>query len=156
MPLNEALRLAEIDEDNWPEALALAVRPEQRTFLADAAGILARGYAYRRCRARVRAVRVGETLVGLLLVRDLDEEPACYDLNQFMIDQRYQDRGYGSRALALLLEELAAEAKYPAVEVCVKRQAARALRVYEKAGFRDTGYTDPDLPDSLNLRYTFD
>ena len=156
MPPSEEIRLAEIDEGNWAQALNLAVREEQRPFLADAAGILARGYAYRRSRARVRAVCAGETLVGLMLVRDLDEAPACYDLNQFMIDRRYQNRGYGSRALALLLEELAAERKYPAVELCVRRDAAQALRVYGRAGFRDTGWTDPENPDCLNLRYTFD
>ena len=54
-----------------------------------------------------------------------------------------------------ILELLAAEGKYPCVEVCVKRAASAARRVYERAGFVDTGYIDPDLPDSLNLRYTF-
>ena len=34
------------------------------------------------------------TAVGLALVRDLDGEPACYDLQQFMIDRRFQGRGY--------------------------------------------------------------
>lgn len=39
------------------------------------------------------------------------------------------------------------------MEVCVKRKDAAAIHVYEKAGFRDTGYTDPDTPDSLCMAW---
>ena len=41
------------------------------------------------------------------------------------------------------------------VEVCVNKADAAALRVYEKAGFTDTGYLDEDTSDSLNLMYYF-
>jgi diamine N-acetyltransferase len=53
------------------------------------------------------------------------------------------------------LSALEAERKYGCVEVCVKRTDAAALRVYEKVGFTDTGYVDPDAPDCLNLMYVF-
>lgn len=149
------IQLREIDENDWPEALRLSVAEGQRAFLADAAGILARGYAFRKSRARVWGIRADGELVGLALVRDLDEEPACYELQQFMIDARYQNRGCGTEALRAILAALRAEGKYPCVEVCVNRAAAAARRVYEKAGFADTGYVDPDLPDCLNLRHTF-
>ncbi len=42
------------------------------------------------------------------------------------------------------------------MEVCVKRSDAPALRLYERAGFADTGYIDPEAPDCLNLMYSFD
>jgi RimJ/RimL family protein N-acetyltransferase len=88
-------------------------------------------------------------------VKDLDEEPACYDLQQFMIDRRYQGRGCGTEALRLLLAALEQERKYDRVEVCVKKDAAAALRVYEKAGFVDTGYVDEAAPDCRNLALRF-
>ena len=88
-------------------------------------------------------------------MRDLDEEPACYDLQQFMIDRRFQGRGYGTEALRLILSALEAERKYGCVEVCVKRRDTAALRLYEKLGFVDSGYVDPDAPDSLNFLYVF-
>lgn len=56
-------------------------------------------------------------------------------------------------ALALLLTQCRREGKYRRVEVCVKRKDAAAIHVYEKAGFRDTGYTDPDTPDSLCMAW---
>ncbi len=149
------LRLTEITEQNFTEARGLRVRPEQEAYLDSALGILARGYVYRDCRARVIGIAVGDTLVGLALVKDLDEEPACYDLQQFMIDARYQGRGYGTEALRLILRELKAERKYDCVEVCVKITDAAALHVYETVGFVDTGYIDPDAPDCRNLTVRF-
>ena len=147
------IHLAEIDETNFFDARALTLREDQRRFLDSPLGILARGYAYRNERARVLAVSDDETVVGLLLVKDMDEEPACYDLQQFMIDQRYQGRGYGKVALDLLLSDLREKRKYGAVEVCVDKANQAALALFMGAGFEDTGYVDPALPDCLNLMY---
>ncbi len=144
-------KLIEINEENWPEAARLTVREEQRGYLDSAAGILTRGYVYRDCRGRVFGIAGGEGLVGLALVRDLEEEPACYDLQQFMIDGRFQGQGHGKAALALLLAELEKERRFPQVEVCVKKENAAALGLFEGAGFRDTGYVDESCPDCLNL-----
>ena len=104
------IHLEEITEANFTEALRLEVGEDQRRFVAPAAGILARGYVYRSNRARVYAIMAEDVMVGLALVRDLDEPPACYDLQQFMIDRRHQGRGYGGEALRQLLALLRAKA----------------------------------------------
>ncbi|MBQ3160054.1 MAG: GNAT family N-acetyltransferase, partial [Clostridia bacterium] len=122
-------------------------------FLDSPLGILARGYVYRAQRARVLAAEKDGEIVGLMLVKDMDEEPACYDLQQFMIDGRFQGRGYGAAALGLLLDELRQEGKYADAEVCVNRENAAALALFMGAGFVDTGYVDPDVPDCLNLMF---
>ena len=149
------VRLIEINEENWLQARGLSVAEEQKGFLDSAVGILARGWLYRACRPRVIGIAKGESLVGLALVRDLDEEPACYDLQQFMIDFRYQGSGIGTEALRQILSELEQERKYACVEVCVKQADTAALRLYEKAGFTDTGWIDDSAPDCVNLMYRF-
>ena len=88
-------------------------------------------------------------------MRDQNEEPVCYDLQQFMIDERFQNRGFGTAALRKILSVCEAERRFYCVEVCVNKQDLPALHVYEKAGFVDTGYIDDDLPDCLNLMYYF-
>ena len=147
------LKLVEINEQNWLDVRRLSVGEDQKGFLDSAVGILARGYVYRGQRARVLGIECDGEMIGVVLVKDLDEEPACYDLQQFMIDARWQGKGYGTEALRLILAMLAEEQKYDCVEVCVKRTDAVALRIYEKAGFMDTGYVDEDAPDCLNLMY---
>ena len=145
------IRLVDVDESNFEALRRLEVGPEQHRFLDSPLGILARGYVYRAQRARVLAVLAAGEPVGLLLVEDMDEAPACYDLQQFMIDRRFQGRGYGAAALGRLLEQLRRERKYGDVEVCVHRENAAALALFQGAGFVDTGYVDPDVPDCLNL-----
>ena len=145
------IRLTEITEENWLEAASLSVKEEQKAFLAPAAGIIARGYVYRNCGGRVIVIQNDDVIVGLALVREFTDEPLGYDLQQFMIDERFQGRGYGSAALQLILDELRAEGHYDHVEVCVKKADTEAIRLYEKHGFTDSGYVDEDAPDSLNM-----
>ena len=145
------IALTDITEENWLEAASLEVGEDQKGFCAPAVGIIARGYVYRECRARVRVIEIGGGIVGLALVREFDEEPLGYDLQQFMIDKRYQRKGYGSAALGLILDELRAEGRYDHVEVCVKKQDKAAIRLYEKHGFADSGYVDESAPDCVNM-----
>lgn len=147
------ITLQPITEENYLQAAALTVGENQRTYVASPLGILARAYAYRNRRAAAWGVYEGGSMVGLALLEDLEDEPSCYHLSELLIDWRAQGKGYGSEALALLLNLCRQEGKFPAVEVCVKRENAAAIHVYQKAGFRDTGYVDPATPDSLNLRF---
>ena len=147
------VNLIELSEENWMDFARLSVDERQKTFLASNIGIIARGYVYRNFRAKVIGIVADGTPVGLAMVRDIDDEPACYELQQFMIDQNFQGQGYGFRALELILAALKEEQKYDCVEVCVKREDAQAIHVYEKAGFVDSGYIDDTVPDCLNFVY---
>ena len=114
-------------------------------------GILARGYVYRDCNVRIFVIENDGLIVGVSLVREFTDEPLGYDLQQFMIDQRYQGKGYGSEALGLILDELRKEGHYDHVEVCVKKDDIPAIHLYQKKGFVDSGYIDEEVPDSLNM-----
>ncbi len=148
--------LIELSEENWMDFARLSVDESQKNYLASNIGIIARGYVYRDSRAKVVGIVADEKPIGLAMVRDMNDEPACYELQQFMIDKNYQGKGYGYEALGLILDSLKKEQKYDCVEVCVKMKDAQAIHVYEKAGFVDTGYIDEDVPDSYNLVYRFE
>ena len=145
------MRLISVTEDNWMDVASLSVKEEQKKYVAPAIGILARGYVYRDCNAKIYAFENDGVIVGTALVREFTDEPLGYDLQQFMIDEKYQGKGYGSRALELILDELRKEGRYDHVELCVKKADAEAIRLYGKHGFADSGYVDEDLPDSVNM-----
>lgn len=149
------ITLKEIDESNWIIVAQLKTTEEQKHFVASALGIMARAYAMREQNARAYAITDKKNIVGILLVRDLDEEPACYDLQQFLIDYRYQNKGYGQQALRLIVEQLEREHRYDCIEVCVKITDIAAIHIYQKVGFVDSGYIAPDVPDSYNMVYHF-
>ena len=145
------VKLIGVTEDNWMDIAALSVREHQKDYVAPAIGILARGYVYRGCNAKIYAFENDGVIVGTALVREFTDEPPGYDLQQFMVDARYQNKGYGSQALRLILDKLRAENHYDHVELCVKKADTEAIHLYEKYGFVDSGYIDEDLPDSLNM-----
>ena len=145
------IRLTEVTEENWFEVASLSVREDQKEYLAPPIGILARGYVYRNCNAKVFVIENDGIVIGVALVREFTDEPLGYDLQQFMIDERYQGKGYGSAALALILNALRREGHYDHVDVCVKKKDTEAVRLYEQHGFVDSGYVDESVPDSLNM-----
>jgi len=149
--ITKVIKLIPVTEDNWLDVASLAVKEHQRSYVAPAIGILARGYVYRNCNAKVYAFEENGVIVGTTLIREFTDEPLGYDLQQFMVDRQYQNKGYGSQALQLILDELRKEGRYDHVELCVKKADAEAIHLYEKYGFIDSGYVDEDLPDSLNM-----
>ncbi len=149
------IKLVDVTEQNWLDVVSLSVHEKQKNFLDKPIGIVARGYIYRSCNARVYGISNDEHIIGVALVKDMDEEPSCYDLQQFMIDQRFQNKGYGTEALQLILSVLSKERKYGQVEVCVNKSDAAALYMYKKIGFVDNGYIDESAPNCCNLIYNF-
>lgn len=145
------LRLINVTENNWIDVAGLKVKDSQKGYVAPSIGILARGYVYRECNVKIYAFENDGIIVGMALVREFTDEPLGYDLQQFMIAQEYQNKGYGTQALQLILEELRKENHYDHVELCVKKSDSEAIHLYEKLGFIDSGYVDEELPDSLNM-----
>ncbi len=145
------IRLCRLNEENRVKAAGLSVKEHQKRFLDSAPGIIAREEIYRDCNGRVYVIENDGEAIGLALVKEFTEEPLGYDLQQFMIDGRYQGRGYGSEALKLILEELSEERHYDRVEVCVKKDDREAIGLYLKNGFKDSGYVDEDVPDAINM-----
>lgn len=149
------IHLTELTEDNWLTVAALSVTEEQKPFLAPPIGILARGYVYRNCNSHIYVINNEHQIIGVALVRDFTDEPLGYDFQQFMIDQRFQNKGYGTEALKQILDSLKSDGRFNQVEVCVNKADSPALHLYEKVGFVDTGYIDEALPDCMNLVYCF-
>ena len=125
------VRLIPVTEDNWMDIASLSVMEHQKNYVAPAIGILARGYVYRGCNAKVFAFEEDGVVIGTALVREFTDEPLGYDLQQFMIDGRYQNKGYGSRALQLILDELRREGHYDHVELCVRKADAEMIEIEE-------------------------
>jgi aminoglycoside 6'-N-acetyltransferase len=77
---------------------------------------------------------IDATIWGETLPQDL--EPGTWDLDLFIADEKHRNKGVGAAALGLLRDEVFATTL--AMAVCVFPSIAneRAVRAYEKAGFR--------------------
>ncbi|MBQ7076604.1 MAG: GNAT family N-acetyltransferase [Lachnospiraceae bacterium] len=135
------IHLENVTPDNW--RLGLSVSEDQKEFVSDSAGILARAYAYRGDRSKAYVIYDDETPVGMAMYHDLDVWHA-YDFSQFFIDQRYQRKGYGLKSAQLILDDMKADGKYDRVVLCYIDGDDAAKCLYEKLGFTHTGEEDED------------
>ena len=104
------LRLVGVTPDTW--RCPLSVAPEQKEFVADRVLLPARAYVYRADRSHAVFLVEGKTGAGMALWRDCGQGNA-YIPDDLFIDVRCQGRGYSTAALALILEGLRQEGKFP-------------------------------------------
>lgn len=135
------IHLQPITPENW--RCGLRVREDQRKYVADCDAILARAYACRNSRSEALLICNDETTVGMALYYDLDELHA-YNFSQFFIDCRYQQRGYGTEAVRLILQKMKADGVFRKVVLCYVDGDEPAKKLYEKFGFRHTGEVEED------------
>jgi diamine N-acetyltransferase len=95
--------LREITAETVRAVCNLDVAPEQRAYVASNAVSIAQ--AHFEPRAWFRAVYADETPVGFVML-NLDPESEEYFLWRFMIAAAQQGRGYGHRALDLVVEHV--------------------------------------------------
>ena len=149
------VRLEKINGKNVWDALRLTVKEDQREFVASNdvsiieayTAITANGYAF------PFGIYDDEQIVGFLMIgfdKDdyWDDAPDIangnYNLWRLMIDQKYQHRGYGKRAIELALEFVrtfpCGEADYCWLSYEPENVVAKEL--YASFGFTETGEKD--------------
>lgn len=142
------IHLVDIDPGNW--RLGLKVAENQKAYVSDSAGILARAYAYREQRSRAFVIYHGELPVGMGLYYDCPDLGG-YDLSQLFIDARYQGRGYGKAATKLVLDALKADGKYGKAFLCYIQGNEAAKRLYSRFGFVETDRDEDEIIMELVL-----
>lgn len=147
---DSTVTLREIDEDSLGGYLRLAVRPDQKNFVADNSISIAQAHFSRH--AWFRGVCADDTPVGFLMLHD-DEEKPEYFLWRFMIDHRFQGLGYGEKAIRLLIDHVKSRPGATRLETSAVPGKGSPQAFYEKLGFRPTGDVDEG---EVVLRLEFD
>ena len=92
--------LEEVTGETVRSICRLAVSPTQSSFVAPNAVSFAE--ALFEPHAWYRAIAVDGVLVGFAMLYDDPDEPVCF-LWRFMVDARHQGKGYGAKAIELLV-----------------------------------------------------
>ncbi|HEV8191115.1 MAG TPA: GNAT family N-acetyltransferase, partial [Ktedonobacterales bacterium] len=93
--------LREVTKDTVGDVCHLQVAEEQREYVADNAFSIAQ--AYFEPKAWFRAIYADEMPIGFVMLFDAPDAPE-YFLWRLMIDAAHQGKGFGQRAIALLVE----------------------------------------------------
>jgi diamine N-acetyltransferase len=129
--------LREITKENWRDIVRLKVAPHQEQFVASNAASIAEAHFNPEV-AWFRAVYALDVPVGFLMLED-DAVHQEYFLWRFMIDEQYQGRGYGRKALKLLFAHVKTRPGADAVETSCVTAKGGPGPFYEKMGFVYTG-----------------
>ncbi len=132
--------LRNINEDNWRECIKLKVKDEQKRFVASNENGLALAYAHKEMEPR--GIYEDGTMIGFIMFAK-DPDDGQYYINRFMIDEKYQSKGYGREALRILLKELKNEG-VQSLDIIHKPDNARAIKIYNSLGFKLTADTLKD------------
>lgn len=92
-----------------------------------------------------------DNLIGFAMLRKYSD--IGYFLWNYAIDIKYQNKGYGTKALLFLIEYF--ETKYNALELTTTYTFGNeiAKHVYEKIGFIETDIVDEDGIHEVNMIY---
>lgn len=139
------ISLQPVTRENLDAVLALKVKDSQKGFVSATAESLAQAYVYSRTAYPFAVADGGET-VGFIMM-GYYEEKQYYTLWKLLIDEKYQRRGYGRKALelgtAFLKERFGVKEIYTGVTP--GNAAAKAL--YRSAGFRETGLVENNMEE---------
>lgn len=132
MEMNITLR--KIDQDNWRDCIKLKVREDQSRFVATNENSLALAYVHTEMNPL--GIYFDETMVGFLM-HALDPDDNINYINRLMIDENFQGKGYGRKALSLLIEKLKNEG-VEVLDILHKPDNHSAIKLYKSLGFKLT------------------
>ena len=135
--------LKPITLDNFDAIIALEVSADQN-FVASNLKSLAEAYASKVdiCLAIYSDV----TPVGFIMY-NIDTASHSLWISRFMIDKKYQGKGYGKAALNLIKDIAQKDEKVTKLQLSTHHTNTSAIAFYENFGFVDTHTTDNDPED---------
>jgi diamine N-acetyltransferase len=117
----------------------LIVSEEQKHFVAPNAVSIAQAYFTKK--AWFRAIYADGTPVGFVMLAE-NPKRGQYYLWRFMIDAKHQGKGYGKKALELIIKRVKKNPKAKALYLSTVKAKGSADPFYKKFGFEFTGKMD--------------
>lgn len=131
-----SVSLVEVTADTVRKVAGLKVSPDQEMFVAPNALSIAQAYFTKE--HWFRAIVADDEFVGFVMLHTKIEDEAVY-LWRFMIDQRYQRRGYGGAALRAVMNEVKDWTGVAALRLSFVDGHGGPEPFYAANGFRRTG-----------------
>ena len=131
-----AITLREVTPDNLRAVLRLDVRDDQKHLVASNAVSIAQGHYSEY--AWWRAIYAGKEPVGFVMLY-VDTETPDYGVWRFMIDAKHQGKGFGLKAMKLIVDHVRTLPGAKELEISYVPGEGSPQPFYIKCGFVDTG-----------------
>jgi diamine N-acetyltransferase len=134
---NAKVSLRKVTRNTVRDICRLSVAENQKCFVAPNSVSIAQAY-FQGKNTWFRAIYAGGTPVGFAMIDD-NPKTGRYYLWRFMIDEKYQGRGYGKRALALIISNVRKRPKSKLLSLSYRSGDGCPAPFYKKIGFVETG-----------------
>ena len=139
--LDAKVTLRKITSETVRTICELKVADNQKQFVTLNAISIAE--AHFREEAWFRAIYADETPVGFVMLYEVPKY-GSYAIWRFMIDARYQGRGYGRKAMELVINRIRSKPAVNHFIAHVVREEGGPEEFYRKFGFELTGRTESE------------
>ncbi|MCM3290672.1 GNAT family N-acetyltransferase [Paenibacillus sp. MER 180] len=130
------ITLQKIGRNNWKESIQLQTHEDQREFVAPNVYSIAEVQFLPDFVAK--AIYNEDQMIGFAMY-GLDDADGNYWIRRFMIDEKFQGKGYGKQALQFIIEEICQEQETDTVLISYNLNNERAKGLYAKLGFVEEG-----------------
>ena len=134
------IKLTEINDENFHTCLDLKVKPEQKDFVAENVYSLAQAWLYQSF-ARPFLLCNDDTAVGFVMIDYSEDDGEC-GIWRFMIDEKYQNMGYGKEAMRVILAYIKENPAFKSIFLSYEPENHIADKLYRSFGFLPTGEID--------------
>ena len=128
-----SISLREINGENFHEVISLNVEK----YCASNIYSLAQAKIYPD--AIPLAIYNDDVLVGFIMYGIEPRDNNEYWIDRFMIDEKYQRNGYGTKALQILIETIKRDKSHDKIKISTNPENTIARKLYAKLGFCETG-----------------
>ncbi|MCM3005032.1 GNAT family N-acetyltransferase [Priestia koreensis] len=129
--------LRSVNKGNWKEVARLSLKEEQKSFIASNLYSMVEVQFLENF--KTKAIYRDEEMIGFTMY-GIDEEDGNYWIYRFMIDQRFQGKGLGKKAMLLVIEDIEKwnSTNIPCIMIDYHRDNIGAKKMYRKVGFVET------------------
>ncbi|MBN6522848.1 GNAT family N-acetyltransferase [Acinetobacter pittii] len=146
------ISLKDLDRENWILCAKLSLDESQKDYVAPNVYSIAESKVEEHYCPRV--ICSNDRVIGFLMycVEVGPPDETLFWLFRFMIDKNNQAKGYGTKALQIAIDEMAAKGA-KRIRTMYKSSNYVAGKLYKKMGFRETGEYDEcgDIILELNI-----
>ena len=147
--MNKKVTLEALDVNNWLKICELSVSEEQKSFFS-IPSVYWIGISRYELKNELFAIKADDTYVGFIGA-GLYEDGVAGDIDPFMIDHRYQQKGYGRQAMLQMIAYMRKTLKVPAINISYRKENKTAEKLYASLGFEVFGGNKTNIWRSLDL-----
>jgi diamine N-acetyltransferase len=130
------ITLQAINPDNWEECIALNVQPHQERLTVPNVSALARSKVFPD--SLPLAIYAGRRIIGFMVYQFAPDDDIPW-IDHFMIDQKYQGKGYGRAALQEAIMLIEAQSERSEIKIALQPDNTVAERLFRSLSFEPTG-----------------